>query len=146
MHDTGPSRAVTLPRALGTTLIAAALTSGCVGAEAALAEGECSQTDSTVTCCLKMHPGQYERCGVTPPTRSEQLNVGPPGLFKSEEQEESREERDRRCADYYARCIDKMGPKQGSVYGTTHCRDCFTFCSKHGFWPERVNRKKCPGS
>jgi len=27
----------------------------------------CNNTDSTVTCCLKQNPGQYERCGAEAP-------------------------------------------------------------------------------
>ena len=123
-----------------------ALASACASADSMLANGECNQTDSTVTCCLKRNPGQYERCGATPPVPSEPINIGPPGLFELAGPEASREEQDKRCADYYARCIEMMGPRQGSLYGTTQCRDCFTYCSKNGFWPARVNRKKCPGT
>ena len=35
--------------------------------------GECSQTDSTLSCCLKQHPGQYERCGAEAPTKRPML-------------------------------------------------------------------------
>ena len=37
--------------------------------EAVAQAPECHQTDSTVSCCLKQHPGDYERCGATPPTQ-----------------------------------------------------------------------------
>jgi hypothetical protein len=109
---------------------------------------ECNQTDSTVTCCLKQNPGQYERCGATPPAPSEPINVGPPALrsLDDKESEEDQEDREKRCAEYYARCIEKIGQQQGSLYGTSQCRDCFVYCARHGFWPERVNKKKCPGA
>lgn len=129
-----------------TFLPGVALILGCVGADTALVDGECNQTDSTVSCCLKMNPGQYTRCGATPPAQSAAINVGPPGLFNGNEKEESRAEREKRCANYYARCIEKIGQDQGSLYGTTQCRDCFVYCSRHGFWPERMNKKKCPGA
>jgi len=148
-------------------IIAMLLASGCASTDAyrydsgafalngSLNAAECNQTDSTVTCCLKQRPGQYELCGATPPAKSEPINVGPPGLRSLEEgekkearetNEESREDREKRCADYYARCIEEIGKKPGSLYGTSQCRDCFVYCSRHGFWPERMNKKKCPGA
>ncbi|REG25033.1 hypothetical protein ATI61_11397 [Archangium gephyra] len=136
-------------------VLALVLISGCAGVDAALVNGECDQTDSTVSCCLKQNPGQYERCTATPPARTEPINVGLPELHASEDgeiqssredNEESREDREKRCAGYYARCIEEIGQKPGSLYGTTQCRDCFLYCSRHGFWPERVNKKKCPGA
>jgi hypothetical protein len=136
-------------------IIALVLDSGCAGVDAALVDGECNQTDNTVSCCLKQNPGQYERCTATAPAQPEAINIGPPGLTYEEtgEKEEAREtneesrgDREKRCADYYARCIEEIGQKPGSLYGTSHCRDCFVYCSRHGFWPERVNKKKCPGT
>lgn len=129
--------------------------SGAFALNGALTGAECNPSDSTVTCCLKQHPGQYELCGATPPAQSEPITVGPPGLRSEEEgaqkearetNEESREDREKRCADYYARCIEEIGKKPGSLYGTSQCRDCFVYCSRHGFWPERMNKKKCPGA
>lgn len=32
-----------------------------------LSAAECNATDSTTSCCLKQHPGEYERCGVEAP-------------------------------------------------------------------------------
>ena len=61
------------------TILAVALALGCAGADAALA-GECNQSDSTVTCCLKQNPGQYEKCGATPPAQ-QQPSTAEPALF-----------------------------------------------------------------
>jgi len=86
-------------------IIAMQLASGCASTDAyrydsgafalngSLNAAECNQTDSTVTCCLKQHPGQYELCGATPPAKSKPINVGPPGLRSLEEgeQKEARE-------------------------------------------------------
>lgn len=36
---------------------------GC-GSVLAIEGFECNPTDSTESCCLKKHPGQYERCGI----------------------------------------------------------------------------------
>lgn len=30
---------------------------------------ECNATDSTVSCCLKQHPGEWERCGASAPNK-----------------------------------------------------------------------------
>ncbi|WP_152621915.1 hypothetical protein [Archangium violaceum] len=163
MRFLGPGRAGNLPTPFVAVVFAVVLASGCASTEAyrygsgafALNGAECNQTDSTVTCCLKQHPGQYELCGATPPARSEPINVGPPGLRSLEDgekeearddNEETQEDREKRCADYYARCIEEIGKKPGSLYGTTQCRDCFGYCARHGFWPERMNKKKCPGA
>jgi hypothetical protein len=113
----------------------------------ALDWGKCDQSDSTVTCCLKNHPGQYERCGATPPKQPQPINRPPPLLRPPDEnEEETKEQRQERCLGYYVRCIEKIGQKQGSLYGTSHCKDCYGYCERHGFWPARMNRKKCPGA
>jgi len=49
-------------------LMAAALACG------TLSSAECNATDSTASCCVKQHPGQYERCGVeAPPTNNTRM-------------------------------------------------------------------------
>ena len=80
MRLVGPIRSVKSSGSIMAVIIAGVLASGCAGVDAVLADVECNQTDSTAACCLKMNPGQYERCGVTPPAQSEPINVGPPGL------------------------------------------------------------------
>jgi hypothetical protein len=131
------------------------LASGCASTAAyrygsdsfALNGAECNQTDSTVTCCLKQHPGQYELCGAMPPAQSELINVGPPGLksLEAADQGESKDERRKRCLPDYVACVDKIGLKPGNVSGTTQCKDCYDYCERHGFWPLRMNTKPCPG-
>jgi hypothetical protein len=132
------------------------LASGCASTDAyrygsgafALNGAECNQTDSTVTCCLKQNPGQYERCGATPPAQSEPINVGPPGLgsLEAAEQGESKDEKRKRCLPDYVACIDKIGLKPGSLSGTSQCQDCYNYCERHGFWPLSMNQKPCPGA
>ncbi|NOK16442.1 hypothetical protein [Corallococcus carmarthensis] len=40
-----------------------------LGCGAAIISSECNQSDSTVSCCLKRHPGQYEACGADAPAQ-----------------------------------------------------------------------------
>ncbi len=156
MRFLGPDRAGNVSTPLMAAILAVMLGSGCASTGAyrynsgafALTGAECNQTDSTVTCCLKQHPGQYELCGATPPAQSELINVGPPGLgsLETAEQGESRDEKRKRCLPDYVACVDKIGLKPGSVSGTTQCKDCYDYCERHGFWPLSMNKKPCPGA
>ncbi len=153
MHFVGFNRWSVPLMVASTTLV---LVSGCTSSGAyrnspssfALGKGvECGPQDSTESCCLKQHPGDYERCAAMPPTAPQPVKRPPPLVRPPEEDEEKKkEEKEKRCLDYYARCIEEIGGKPGSVYGTTQCRDCFIYCSRHGFWPARMNQKKCPGA
>jgi hypothetical protein len=60
-----PVRAGNLSTPFIVAILTVVLASGCAGADAVLVDGECDQTDSTVTCCLKMNPGQYEKSKAT---------------------------------------------------------------------------------
>jgi hypothetical protein len=150
--------------------VALSLSSGCAGVETyshgsgayshgsgaynhgagvlALDWGKCDQSDSTVTCCLKNHPGQYERCGATPPKQPQPINRPPPLLRppESDEEKEEKEFVEKMCRKHYVRCIEAVGRKPGGSYGMTQCGDCLTYCNRHGFWPARVNKKKCAGT
>jgi len=47
--------------------------------------GECDSSDSTSSCCVKTHPGEYERCGaVAPPVPQSQPNRLLPGRMEAE--------------------------------------------------------------
>jgi hypothetical protein len=131
---------------------------GCAGADAVLMDGECNQTDSTVTCCLKMNPGQYEKCGVTPPTQQQpstaetkpsptetQPRRPPPLIHVSDDDAMTDEEVDKMCREHYVRCIEKRGLKINLQYGTSHCQGCFDLCRKKRYWPWSANGKRCPG-
>lgn len=52
-------------RSLQASLAALVLVLGCTDSSDPL---ECDQSDSTVSCCLKKNPGQYERCGAEAPS------------------------------------------------------------------------------
>ena len=138
-------------------LFTVVLASGCAGTDASLA-GECNQTDSTITCCLKQNPGQYEKCGATPPaqqqpssaeTKHPPMETGPhrppPIIGIPDDDEMTDEEVDKMCRAYYVRCIEKRGLKINLQYGTSHCQSCFDLCRKTRYWPWSANGKRCPG-
>lgn len=123
--------------------------------------GECDSSDSTISCCLKEHPGQYERCAaVAPPTPQSQPNrllpgraeeglpeaeaVPIPELPTAEEKERWRADI---CEPHYAKCIRAGGDRiPGRKAGETQCQACFDACMRHGYWPLRANYKSCPGA
>ena len=130
------------------------LSSGCAHV------GECNPTDSTVSCCLKENPGQYERCtAVAPPNPQSQPNrvLPEPAATPQPELEavpipelptqEERERWDRDiCRPHYVKCMETGGRHDGRVWGESQCKACFAACMRHGFWPLRANEKLCPGA
>jgi hypothetical protein len=110
---------------------------------------ECNPTDSIVSCCLKKHPGEYERCGATPPTQKPNPpnRLPPPGTF--EDKSADAKERARRkelCGDYYSRCIQQGGEDiERGQWGSTQCQSCYEECKKVGYWPAEWDDKPCPG-
>ncbi len=114
---------------------------------------ECNQTDSTITCCLKKNPGQYERCGAVAPrqapkqTPKQEPKNGPDKLppLTDLSPEETRE-RTKKCLDYWNQCIAQGGEyeKRGQ-HGQTICRACYQQCRANGYWPEKVNDIECLG-
>jgi hypothetical protein len=140
----------------------AVLASGCASTSAsgygggfALTQAECNQTDSTVTCCLKQNPGQYERCGATPPTEATRPNNLLPERTESEAapipELPTRQERERWrkdiCLPHYNKCIQAGGGSiDGRVWKEPQCKACYEACMRHGFWPWQANDKPCPGS
>lgn len=145
MRVSGPDRAGNSFVPFMATILTGMLASGCAGADAALADVECNQTDSTATCCLKMNPGQYERCGVTPPPQSaERINAAIPKLPTRKEKERWRKDI---CTPAYDRCIDAGGGSiEGRVWDETQCKACFEACMRFGSWPKEANDKPCPGA
>ncbi len=159
MRFLGPDRAGNVSTPFMAAILAMALASGCAAADAALA-GECNQTDSTVTCCLKQNPGQYEKCGATPPAQQQpspaetkppptgtQPRRPPPLIDVSDDDDDEMtdEEVDKMCRGYYVRCVEKRGLKINLQYGTSHCQSCFDLCRKKRYWPYSANGKRCPG-
>src|SRR4051812_29937327 len=75
----------------------------------------CQPGDDTETCCLKEHPGAWERCtGTAGPKTQPKTQPSPKDQPKPEGRPEpfippnptpeEREEWRKRCLDYYARC------------------------------------------
>ena len=129
-------------------------TAGRGDAIAQAAAAQCGPTDSTVSCCLKQHPGDYERCGAVAPTQAptrtpkqapqidpEPLppptSAAPPNRRKREEQ----------CREYYLQCMALGGEyeKRGQ-YGRSICQSCYDTCNANGSWPAKVNEFECLGS
>ncbi len=116
-----------------------------MGPDAALVDRECTQTDSTVTCCLKLNPGQYDRCGAPPPhPPTQRINAAIPKLPTRTDKEKWRKDI---CTPAYSRCIEAGGGStQGRVWDETQCKACFEACMRYGAWPQEANGKPCPGN
>lgn len=120
----------------------------------ALAQAECNQSDSTISCCLKKHPYSPESCGVEAPARFPRppILLPPPGATDPAGAEElpTPAERERWrseiCEPHYDKCVDKGGgTKPGRVHNETQCKACYEYCTRRGFWPSSANGKRCPG-
>lgn len=127
---------------------------GCLSTSAS-GQAECNPADSTVTCCLKQNPGQYERCGATPPTEASRPNNLLPGRTESEAapipelptDEEKERWRTDICIPRYEKCMNTGGGSiPGRKRGETQCQACYDACMRHGYWPLRANEKPCPGA
>jgi hypothetical protein len=45
----------------------------------------------------------------------------------------------KRCADYYARCVDAGGERlPGRHKGIGLCGSCLEYCTTNGFWPAAI--------
>jgi hypothetical protein len=147
-----------LTAALALLLAACSSTNSAVRPQPVLSQSPqpCNQTDSTVSCCLKKYPGQYERCGADVPTPSPQKpNRLPPPVTEAPDNASpavpTEEERERWlkdiCEPGYARCIDAGGGgTPGRTHNETQCKACFAACRRYGFWPHAANGKRCLGS
>jgi hypothetical protein len=99
----------------------------------------CGPTDSTVSCCIKKHPGAPEACGLTPSDAADILN-GVKVVSEAMPQEVPRKEDGmpgwkKRCIDAYVAC------KEESWTGS--CYDCFRYCEGQQDWPiEQCFRRK----
>lgn len=117
---------------------------------------ECGPTDSSITCCLKQHPGEWERCGAMPP--QEAPTQAPKQAPRTEPEPEpvppstdvappNRRKREQQCREYYLQCISLGGEyeKRGQ-HGRSVCQSCYDTCKAEGSWPAHVNEFECLGS
>jgi len=113
----------------------------------------CNQSDTTIQCCLKQNPGQYERCGALPPDpKPEPVRrpVPPVNVPVEQPDEDPPHETKERCSHAYAKCIDLGGGKlPGRVAGQSRCSSCLDYCLANGFWPLAIyswtgQRMSCP--
>ncbi len=109
--------------------------------------GECNSTDSTESCCLKKHPGEYERCGaVSPAHEAIPRRPPPPPPAPRLPDDEETEEWERLCRGFYASCRQSVGGDAwGRKHGESHCQACYEDCRRYGSWPKKANGKPCPG-
>lgn len=125
-------------------------TGGAGNGTGGIAQGQCGPGDTTESCCLKTHPGQYQRCGAIPPKQPAPgvpAPLLPDASLLEEEMTQAEKRRKYRevCQSYYERCIELGGEhKRGRKHGETRCQQCFDACMAHGFWPARANRQVCP--
>ncbi len=134
----------------------------------------CQPGDDTETCCLKEHPGAWERCtgkpGPTPkpdqPKPKEQPKPKdqpkPKKQPKPKDQPEPEQSPEpflppiptpeqqmewrERCLDHYVRCKHTVkGEEWGRVFDESQCKACWEFCKRTGVWPDEANGKPCPG-
>ncbi|RUO89325.1 hypothetical protein D7Y11_30875 [Corallococcus sp. AB018] len=96
-----------------------------------LAQAQCGPQDSTVSCCVKRHPGNPARCGAT------ELEAEDILLFARAAEELSRElpEWKRACLETYVQCQED--------HWSGSCYDCFRYCEgQRGEWPDDRCRPK----
>jgi hypothetical protein len=114
---------------------------------------QCGPTDSTVSCCLKQHPGEYERCGAMAPrqapTRAPKqapTNEPEPLPPLTDLSPEETREREQKCREYWNQCIALGGEyeKRGE-HGKSICQSCYLRCKAEGSWPAKVNGFQCLG-
>jgi hypothetical protein len=115
---------------------------------------QCGPTDSTVSCCLKQHPGDYERCGALDPTKAPtrapqqapQTDPLPPLPPPTSAAPPDKRKREQQCREYYHQCIALGGEyeKRGQ-HGQSICKSCYDRCNAEGYWPNKVNDFECLG-
>jgi hypothetical protein len=114
---------------------------------------QCGPTDSTVSCCLKQHPGEYERCGALDPTRvptrapKQTPRTDPPPLPPpTSAAPPDKRKREQQCREYYQQCIALGGEyERRGQHGRTICKSCYDTCNAEGYWPAKVNDFECLG-
>ncbi|RKH61451.1 hypothetical protein [Corallococcus llansteffanensis] len=97
-----------------------------------LAQAPCTPRDSTVSCCVKTHPGSPERCGATKLEAEEILFAAKVAM---ELARTDLPEWKRSCMETYVRCKEEEWRGQ--------CYDCFRYCEgQNGNWPRDKCRRK----
>jgi len=94
----------------------------------------CGQHDSTVQCCLKQNPGQYERCGALPPEpKPDPKNPRVPPIDPAPPKEPEPDDEGWRdqCIDLYVRCKQRGW---GAVR-EWNCHECLRNCQGQREWP-----------
>jgi hypothetical protein len=128
------------------SLLLVVLSSGCVSTNStsqqlvylAQAAVECSPNDSTVSCCIKQHPGDPERCGVAAPPKpdvDDTVRAAEAASESAREKEADPEEGYRdHCIDMYVLCQLRKWSR--------NCHDCLRYCQGQKQWPFDVCGKR----
>ena len=119
----------------------------------------CQPGDDTETCCLKEHPGAWERCTGTAGPRPQPNTSNQPKPTKQPEPNRkpepnlppipTPEEKQRwrvTCRDHYTACKQFFeGEIERRIRGESQCQSCFELCLRDGQWPAEANEHPCPG-
>lgn len=93
----------------------------------------CNLTDSTLTCCIKKHPGQPDACGLTAQEvdnilRAVQaVNEAGQAQAAGGERNDTTPEWKQACIDNYVNCVNERW--------TGSCYDCLRYCEGQRLWP-----------
>ena len=98
-----------------------------------LAQSAAVECESTVSCCLREHPGEYERCGAVAPSQPETAPIEaiktPSDVIQATDaatEEDDDGWRDQ-CIDLYVACKQRKW--------TGNCHDCLRWCQGQKEWP-----------
>lgn len=127
-------------------LLLVVLSSGCVSTNSsgqqlvylAQAAVECGPNDSTVSCCIKQHPGDFERCGATAPPKPDVEDAVRAAQAASESAKDEEVDPDEGYRDH---CIDMYVLCQLRKW-SGNCHDCLRYCQGQKQWPFSVCGKR----
>ena len=100
-----------------------------------LAQAQCGPTDSTMSCCVKTHPGSPERCGLSEFEAADLLRAV---RSASDLAEGDMPEWKQVCLETYVLC------KEEEWLGS--CYDCFRYCQGQKEWRANKCRRQKGGN
>jgi len=130
----------------GWCVVSAVLVGGCASTSSThhqvlyLAQNvvECGPTDSTVSCCIKQHPGDPERCGIAAPPKPDVEDTVRAAQAASESPKDKEADPDEGYRDH---CIGMYVLCQQRKW-SGNCHDCLRYCQGQKQWPFNVCGKR----